>query len=358
MRVDVVEQLGDLAPAWDELVDRQAMPSAFLRSWWLGAAAAGRPQVVCCFDGDELVGGAAFEVDAIGRGGTGLERVRSLGQGPLAPDHLDVVAAPGRRAEVAREVLGWLRRPGSRLVDLDGLAATGALARVLSRHEMTRTGAPFSPLPADLDAYLADRPGQLRSTISRTRKRMVKAGATIRRVGPDDADRALADLARLHDHRWADDSGFLDAWDRFERAARAGLQDGSVVVHEAVDADGQVVATELDVRAATSIAFYQAGRSTDREWRGVGSVLKADVVGWAIEHGATEYDLLRGDEAYKSDWATDRREVVRVRFGSGTAGRAVAVAATAWFRARSVQVAASAELARRRAERDEPSAEA
>jgi CelD/BcsL family acetyltransferase involved in cellulose biosynthesis len=354
MRVDVVEQLGELAPTWDDLVDRQRLPSAFLRSWWLGSAAAGRPRIVCCFDGDDLVGGAAFEVDSVGRGGVGIERVRSLGQGPLAPDHLDVIAVEGRRAEVVRAVVDWLRRPGSRLVDLDGLAATGALARVLARHELARVGAPYAPLPADPDEYLAARPGTLRSTVSRTRKRMTRAGATVRRVGPDDADAALAALARLHDHRWADDSAFLAAWDRFERAARAGLRDGSVVIHEAVDADGVVVATELDVRAGSSLAFYQAGRSTDREWRGVGSVVKADAVRWGIEHGATEFDLLRGDEPYKSDWATERRELVRVRFGTGVLGSALAATADAWRRYRTRRAGSASPDEGRDGDRERP----
>jgi CelD/BcsL family acetyltransferase involved in cellulose biosynthesis len=335
MRVDVVAGLGGRADAWDDLVQRQALPSAFLRPWWVDAAAEGLPQLVLCLDGDELVGGAAFEVDVLGRGPLRIERVRCLGQGPLAPDHLDVVAAPGRRPDVVRAVVGWLRRPGTRVVDLDGLAADGALARVLGRYEISRTAAPYAPLPGDADAYVAARPGQLRSTVSRSRKRLVKAGGTVRRVGPDDAGRALDDLARLHDDRWAEDSGFLAAWDRFRAAASAGLQDGAVVIHEAVDADGTVVATELDVRSGPILGFYQAGRSTDREWRGVGSVVKADVVAWAISEGLTEYDLLRGDERYKADWATEEREVVRVRFGSNPTGAAVAGAANAWMRYRS-----------------------
>lgn len=349
MRVEVVEQLAERAPEWDELADRQPLPSPFLRSWWLGAAAAGAPRIVLCLEGDRLVGGAAFEVDRVGRAGLSVERVRCLGQGPLAPDHLDVIAAPGQRAAVVREVVGWLRRAGQRVIDLDGLAADGALATVLAPYEIERVGAPFARLPDDPAAYLAERPGRLRSTVKRTRKRITGAGVEVRRVPAGDAGQALDALARLHDHRWSDSSSFLDAWERFARAAATGMSDGSVVVHEAVGPDGEVIATELDLRAGRSLAFYQAGRSTDHEWRGAGSVVKADVVAWAIGEGLDEYDLLRGDESYKADWATERREVVRVRFGSGTAGRAVAAAARAWRRTREVQ----AGLAERRAQRSE-----
>jgi hypothetical protein len=287
---------------------------------------------VVCLDGDRIVGGAAFEVDRIGRGALGMERVRALGQGVLAPDHLDVIAEPGRGPEVLERVLGWLRRPGNRIVDLDGLAACGRLGTSLVGHELERVGAPWTPLPPDPATYLAERPGRLRSTVKRTAKRMDKAGARIRMVAPEQADEALDTLARLHDGRWADDSEFLGSWQAFRRAATVGMATGAVVVHEAVDPEGTVIATELDLVTAGRVAFYQAGRTTDHDWRGAGSVLKADVIRWAIESGHTEYDLLRGDESYKADWATERREVVRVRFGVGPAGRALAAGADTWRR--------------------------
>jgi CelD/BcsL family acetyltransferase involved in cellulose biosynthesis len=329
MRVEVVADPGGRSGEWDDLVARQPLASPFLRSWWVPAAAGATPVVLLCLDGDRLVGGAAFEEDVLGRGPATVRRLRSLGQGVLAPDHLDVIALPGRDDEVVERVVGWLRRPGHRVVDLEGLAAGGRLARALAVHEIDRTGAPWAPLPAAADDYLAGLPGSLRSTIARSRKRLVKAGGAMRDVEPDDAERALDDLARLHDQRWADESAFLAAWARFRAAARVGLERGEVRIREAVDPDGVVVATELDLVVADRVAFYQAGRSTEREWRGVGSVVKADVIAAAVARGAAEYDLLRGDEGYKSDWATRRRELVRIRFGVG-AGRAVAAGAEAW----------------------------
>ena len=329
-----------MSAAWDALVDAQDLPTPFLQSWWVAEAASGTPVVLLCLDAGELVGGAAFEVDRVGRGPLSVQRVRTLGQGTLAPDHLDLIAAPGRGDEVLERVVGWLRRPGSRLVDLDGLAAGGRLAHALAADEVARLGAPWAPLPEDAAAYLAERPGQLRSTISRSRKRLAKAGVTSRQVPADDAGPALEALARLHDGRWAGDSGFLDAWERFERAARRGIASGAVTVHELRTAEDEVIAVELDLVAGDRIAFYQAGRSTDRDWRGAGSVLKADVIARAVTDGRHEYDLLRGDESYKSDWASQRRELVRVRFGVGPMGRSLAAAAAGWVRAVPVLAAA------------------
>lgn len=332
IRLELRPRLGSIAASWDELSDRQALPSPFLRSWWIDHVAGGTPAVLCCFDGADLVGGAAFELDRVGRGALSVERVRSLGQGVLAPDHLDLLAEPGREAEVEQAVVGWLRRPGSRLVDLDGLAATGRLARAFSAGELERVGAPYAALPTTGAEYLAARPGKVRSTITRTRKRFDREGVVLHRVGGDEVDAALDALAELHDQRWSEASEFLHAWDRCRAAAVEGAARGDVLLHVLRTTEGEVVAIELDLRAGDRLAFYQAGRRIEREWRGCGSVLRAGLIDRACEEGLVEYDLLRGDESYKADWADGRRELVRCRVGVGPLGRAVDAAARAHVR--------------------------
>ena len=320
LRTEVLTRLGGHRDAWDHLVATQPLPTPFLRSWWVDHVAEDRLRVLACFAGDELVGGAAFEVDRVGRGPFGIERVRSVGQGVLAPDHLDLVAAEGHHAGVARAVLAWLRRRGSRVVDLDGLAATGTLAALLAPHEVGRVAAPFADLSVGAAQYLGARPGKVRSTIKRSAKRFAADGVEFVTVDREHIDAALDHLAELHDQRWAEGSVFLRGWERFCRAARAGALDGEVVVHELRDTDGRAVAVELDLVLGDTVAFYQAGRRTEREWRGCGSVLRARLIESAVAAGATRYDLLRGDEGYKAEWATDRRELVHCTMGVGPFG--------------------------------------
>ncbi len=322
LRTEVHADLGRHRERWDQLVAVQPHPSAFLRSWWLDHVADGDLRVVLCLVGDELAGGAAFQVDRVGPGALGLERVRCVGQGVLAPDHLDLVAAPGHHLAVARAVLGWLRRRGARVVDLDGLAGSGTLAAVLAPHVTERVDAPFADLAGGAEGYLAGRPGKVRSTITRRQKRFASDGVEFVTVDPNDIDPALDALARLHESRWADDSVFLRGWERFCAAARAGAASGDVVVHELRDHDGDAIAVELDLVLGGTVAFYQAGRRTEREWRGCGSVLRARIIEAATASGAVEYDLLRGDEPYKAEWATGRRELVRCVMGVGVRGRA------------------------------------
>ncbi|HTO00523.1 MAG TPA: GNAT family N-acetyltransferase [Microthrixaceae bacterium] len=332
LQVKTMERLGPVSATWDHLADSQPLPSPFMKSWWIDNIASGSLAILCFFDGTELVGGAAFELDAVRVGPLKVERVRCVGQGVLAPDHLDILAADSHRSAVVDATLKWLRRPGSRIVDLDGLASRGGLAGALDSHVVDRIPAPFASLPSEGPTYLADRPGTLRSTVKRGRNRFAKAGVSFSRTPPSDVERSLDSLAELHDGRWSEESEFLHAFDRFRVAAAAGAKSGDVLIHELSSETTGVVAVELDLLAGQRICFYQAGRRTEREWRGCGTVLRADLIDLICQEDRTEYDMLRGDEPYKSDWATSERSLLRCRFGVGPLGKALIVGANAWKR--------------------------
>lgn len=308
MHLELRPAVGQLSPQWDELVDSQPRPSAFLKSWWVDNTAEGDLAVLCAMEGDSLVGGAAFELDEHGQGPFRVPRIRFAGQGVLAPDHLDVIATEAHRGAVNAAVARWLWQRRS-LVDLDGLQPTSLLPGLLGLTVIERTLSPFRTLEPGPDP-VAGLEGRLRSTIKRSGKRLAKAGYEPRRVTTDPRG-ALDRLMELHEDRWDSGTEFPQGFQRFLAAAVAGFAAGDVVIHELANAEGHVIASELEFTAGRSAAFYQAGRLTDHEFRGSGSVLKAEVLRWAHGEGLGEFDLLRGDEPYKAAWATGRREVLR-----------------------------------------------
>jgi CelD/BcsL family acetyltransferase involved in cellulose biosynthesis len=326
MRLEVRDRLEDLQEPWDELVASQPLPTPFLASWWVENAGAGRTVLLCCLEGQRLVGGAAFEIDAFGPPTLGIERVRVAGQWPLAPDHLDVIAEPGRRRQVTDLVIEWLLE-GNRVIDLQGLAAASELPRLLGARVLVEVDAPYVDLKGE--DWAQHLPGRLRSTISRSRKRLERSGHSVRMVPVEQVDAAMTTLQTLHDIRWQEDSSFRAGWDRLAAIARAGAPSGGVVLHEMVAEDGTVIASEMELVIGSRVSFYQAGRLTDHELRGSGSVLRAAIVEWAHASGRTEFDLLRGAESYKDDWATGCRRVRRARRGVGARGRAASALANA-----------------------------
>jgi CelD/BcsL family acetyltransferase involved in cellulose biosynthesis len=326
MRLEVRDRLEELRGPWDELVASQPLPCPFLSSWWVENAGTGRTVLLCCTEGDRLVGGAAFQTDAFGPPRLHIERVRAVGQWPLSPDHIDVIAEPGRRPQVTEQVVQWLLR-GNRVIDLDGVTAGSDLPRLLGARVLVEHEVPYLEMKGD--DWFTQLPGRLRSTVTRSRKRLERAGYSVRRVPAEQIDTALATLRELHDVRWKEDSSFRAGWERLTRIARAGAPSGGVVVHEMAGGDGTVIASEVELVVGSRVSFYQAGRLTDHELRGSGSVLRAAIVGWAQAAGHTEFDLLRGAEPYKDDWATGVRRVRRARRGVGPRGRTAASLANA-----------------------------
>ncbi len=137
--MDLVTQrsLGPFAAAWDSLVARQPYPSPFLRTWWLDATATGEPIYALVLKDSRLIGGLAVQR----RRRSGLDIVEMMGQGPLEPDHLDLIAEPGHEATVVEAIGGWLTRPGQRVLDLDGIEPYGLLMAALPPHARSSCGA-------------------------------------------------------------------------------------------------------------------------------------------------------------------------------------------------------------------------
>ncbi|HEY5875709.1 MAG TPA: GNAT family N-acetyltransferase [Ilumatobacteraceae bacterium] len=310
--LSIIEQplLDRYAPAWDALVDQAPLPTPFLRSWWLEHTSSGRPVFVLVLDGEVLIGGIALQEEQR----PGGARLRFMGNGPLCPDHLDLLAAPGREAEVVGALRMALAERDPAIVDLDGLCADALVTGCFdARAVMSTAASPY--LVLDGTAPLAGRSSRVRNTVQRTTKRLAKLGVVPQVVPPDGADRAFEALRSLHNERWGDESQFLPAIDRFEAAARIGLRRGELVIHEMAVTEGtveRVVAVCVVLYVAGRASYYQAGRLTDPEWRGAGTAVLAASVEAAAAAGCHEYDLLRGSEPYKQDWSSGHRDVYRL----------------------------------------------
>jgi CelD/BcsL family acetyltransferase involved in cellulose biosynthesis len=272
------------------------------------------------------VGGLALEE---GRR-LGLPCLRMMGAGPLAPDHLDLLAVPGEEDVVVHCVERWLHRPGTRLIDLAGIRAGSQLIKALPANVRREPAAiaPWAPLPADFETYMAARPALFRRNLRKASSRLTRAGATHRRnEGPEAID-SLGILRQLHDAQWGERSFFLPAFDRFAAAFRLAADFDEVSLH-GLTVDQAVIAVVVTFEVAGRVSLYQSARLTDSRWRDATTVLLAGIISDACSRGFTEVDFLRGDEPYKTNFATARRELLRLRAANGRAGRAAMMLETA-----------------------------
>jgi CelD/BcsL family acetyltransferase involved in cellulose biosynthesis len=314
----IVPLLGHWAARWDRLVDSSPLPSPFLRSWWLSATAGPDPSFVLVLRGERLLGGLPLERQRR----LGLPVLTMMGAGPLCPDHLDLVAAPGEEAPVIAALSAWLRRPGSRVLACDGVAAEarmiGALPGPVRRE--TRAVAPWASLPSDPAAYLAARPARFRKNLRRASSRLATEGVAHQVHRGEAAVRSLGVLRKLHYLQWGARSRFLPSFGLFTAGCRLGAEADEIAVHE-LYAGETVIASMVVFEVANRVSLYQSARRTEVRWRDATTVLLAAVITDACRRGFTEVDFLRGDEAYKNNFAPERRELVRVTAASNTAGR-------------------------------------
>lgn len=328
----VRSSLGPWAPLWDQLVAALPVPSPFLRSWWLEAVAGPKRRFLLVADGSRLIGGLALEERDRGVASV----VRMMGAGPLCPDHLDLISAPGHEGEVIGRLGAWLGRPGARFIDLQGVAA-GALVRSALPHDVREDVidlAPWAALPPDPEEFLAQRSANFRANIRKARRRLHLEGITHRVASPDSVETALARLRKLHFARWGE-SPFLRTFDRFAEASRAGASRGELAFHELVAGEA-VIASVACFEVAGRVSLYQSGRSLDRRWRSAMTVLLHAIIEDACRRGVTEADFLRGNEPYKRSFASHERPILRLRAARGNAGEIAFATSLLWERTRRV----------------------
>jgi len=255
-----------------------------------------------------------------------------MGTGPLCPDHLDLLARPGHEDAVVAILRDWMSQRRRSIVDMRGIRAGSRLTELLPGQVSSESYAqsPFTPLPKALFDY----PAGLRKTIRKASGRLADEGVRHRVRRGRSVAPALETLRTLHEAQWGDRSPFLPEFDRFVTACRCGSEFDEVAVHE-LHAAETVIATMVVFEVASRVSLYQSARMTDHRWRDSTSMLLHAVIADASDRGFTEVDFLRGDEAYKKNFAPHSRELVRLRSANGWAGRAALLAEAAARKAKS-----------------------
>jgi CelD/BcsL family acetyltransferase involved in cellulose biosynthesis len=316
MRAEVISSEADLAgiaDSWRGLAEATGNP--FVTPDWFLAALATVER------GAEPAVAAAFGDDGGLRGV--LPLLRPAGGGPVTfaatryADRLQPAAAPGDEDEVAEAVAGALAdHLGARTaLDLGRVDSKTTWCESLARGWPGRRALiaqPPDPMPMlsleglSWDDYLASRSGQFRNQVKRKRKGLERDHeVNLRRTSePEVVERDIETLFALHDARWGAREGDSSLGDPGARQllvefAKASQAAGWLRLF-VFEVDGTAVAAWYGWRVGGRYSYYQAGFDPDWSRQSVGFLLLAETIRAAIEEGAREYDLLWGDEAFKS----------------------------------------------------------
>jgi CelD/BcsL family acetyltransferase involved in cellulose biosynthesis len=334
-----VERIADapgfeaLRDEWSELLQASGADCLFLSwewlsTWWKHLAGDRRLAILALRHGGRLVALAPFclRPRSLWRRRP-LPVLEFLGNGCVGSDYLDLIVRRGyepeaRRAFAAalsneRLVLSWtqLRRSSCAAA---GVAADLGASNWSVSERVTNT-CPFIPLTGmSWEAYLATLGAEHRYNFHRKFKRLNRDHSVqFEQAHTGEQCRESLDLVmELHNMRWRGRGG-SDAFDTpglvaFHREfSQIALARGWLRLY-VLRLDRKPAACLYGFLYGGTFYFYQSGFDAAYGKESVGLVSMGLSIKNAIEEGAEEFDLLHGDEEYKSHWSRQSRELGRL----------------------------------------------
>ena len=334
-----VETIGEapdfavLRQEWDELLQASDSDGLFLTwewlyTWWKYLAGDRRLLILAVRCEGELAALApcCLRPPSLFRWRP-LPVLEFLGNGSVGSDYLDIIVRKGREPE-ARLALAS-RLAGERVmlrwtqIKRRGCLAAGVAAALgedgWSVAEAETNTCPFIPLAGQSwESYLATLGAEHRYNFHRKWKRLnrdfsvqfeqVRTAAQCR----ESIDQTIA----LHNLRWRDRGGsdafHTPALVEFHREfSQVALERGWLRLY-VLRLDGKMAACLYGFLYRGTFYFYQSGFDSRYDKYSAGLVTMGLAIKSAIEEGAEEYDLLHGNEAYKSHWSHESRELGRL----------------------------------------------
>ncbi|PZO18584.1 MAG: GNAT family N-acetyltransferase [Burkholderiales bacterium] len=197
----------------------------------------------------------------------------------------------------------------------------------------------YQPVPqGGFDAYWPERPSALRNSVDRGRRRLSKAGVwriDIHSQASDSLEGAIAAYEAVYANSWKQPEPCPEFMPGLIRlAAREGwLRLGVLWLND------QPLAAQLWLVCEGKANIYKLAYVEGFEKLSAGSVLTTALMQHTMDvDGVVEVDYLSGDDAYKADWMSSRRERVGlVAFDKGRVRGLASAArhfAAAWWRQR------------------------
>jgi hypothetical protein len=239
-----------------------------------------------------------------------LPRLRSI----EGSDYVDIVALPGREAEVVAALRHWLRSQRA-VIDLACVVPGSSAIHLVPypRWILSEEPSPYEPLPETYEAYLASLSSGWRANVRRAQRATERQGWTVRCVDQNDIGVAFERLADLHVLQWRQ-SEFAKLRERFTRTARGGAAQGELFIFELLDGDS-TIASQVWFQVGGCASFYQGGRLPGVP--SAGTILFAAAIEHACRGNQHRLDLHGGGTQYKAHWA---RQALCLHYVRGATG--------------------------------------
>jgi len=321
----------DLSDDWTRLLENTPERSPFLeyayqKIWWQTKGGGEWPEasllIFAAREGGKLVGLAPLFSTPMPDGTTAVLNVGSI----EVSDFLDVIVLPEYREAFIEKLPGeiqGLNLPGFNLFSLCNLLDSSSTLPVLqpiaarAGWQLTVEKLQHSPcitLAADWETYLAGIDKKQRHEIRRKMRRAEESEVPVTWYMVSDPAALDSEVDAFIDlmQNDGDKDAFLKPEMReFLRQVVQFAFDGGFLQLAFLEVGGQKAAAYLSFDYQNRIWVYNSGLNRDFQSMSPGWVLLGHLLQWAIEHGRTEFDFMRGDEEYKYRFGAVDRFVMR-----------------------------------------------
>ncbi len=314
------------ADAWNRLVDVSTYPNVFRRwewvnTWWKWFGANRELQVLRLTRGQQLIGIAPLYAARIPFGGRRLAWVGA--GGPTCPEYLGPIIHRDYSGAAIRAIAACLRTGGARWdsiafldVPPDDLATTSLVAALAGRFPAIRYPGEvcrYFRVPETYEALLKRLSSHGRQRERRQRRRAGKElDARLEILSlPDTIARAFPDIVRLSASskgKAGQRSPFLNPrYLGFHREVCEQLSRVDIARVYVLHFRGRPAAFIYGFTCHQKFSFFQTGYDADASAYSPGDVVFQMVCEQLIAQGTEEFDYLRGEEEYKSQFGDLRR---------------------------------------------------
>ncbi len=327
------DTLAPLARAWDDMLaasvtDAPFLRFGYLRDWWqtLGGGEWTQAElaVVTALEADRLIGVAPL-FQTINR--DGLPALMLLGSIEIS-DYLDLIVRPADAPRFLNGLLDFLASrvtSGWRGLDWYNLPEASPTLPALETESAARgwtftrqacQPAPYIPLPADFETYLAGIDKKQRHEIRRKLRRAAEYELPVRWRLVEEESALEAEMDAFFALMAQDpvkEEFLTDAMRRqMLAAARTALRGGWLWL-AFLEVGGRKAAGAFNFDYGNRLWGYNSGVNREFIELSPGWVLLAHTIQWACERGRSEFDFMRGNEEYKYRFGARDRLVMRAK---------------------------------------------
>ncbi len=321
-------EFAGLRDEWNGLV-RECGQSPFSSHEWLSTywAHYGEGSRLCVAvartEEGRLVGAWPLQVREVGAAGLRfISRAVLLGA-PLT-DMQDLLLMPGYGEDAIAHLAEVMTSRRIDYLDLPELPEHSPL-RAWANHpsrfnllaERPSSRLPFVSLPDSWTAFLASRGTSTQRNVKYYGNRLSKKHRLefAALTGPEEIEQALPAFFDLYEKRFAEYPLLTTpAYRGFRREMALLFAKNGWITLFVLKLNGLAVATELCLRWNRTLYAYNSCYDPDWSREGTTLIMQARILEHAIAQGFSEYNFLRGEEAYKAHWATGTRQQYALHF--------------------------------------------